>query len=133
MVSNGAAYGAHVVVPSTATYAHSFGLHRQRGNRSCRANLLGLEISPLPVSGSSAPLVSLFVEFVHDQVSVLKQALVGGGQDAIDDSGMTPLMYAAKAGRLSTAKYLMSQKASLIARHDASGFSPLHFAAFYCR
>ncbi|CAM9723194.1 unnamed protein product [Sphacelaria rigidula] len=46
---------------------------------------------------------------------------------------MTPIMWAARAGRLSTAKYLLSQKASLVARQDDSGFSPLHFAAFYCR
>lgn len=68
------------------------------------------------------------------QVSVLKQALTEGEEvDVQDEAGLTALMWAARAGRLSTAKYLVSQGASLERRDDATGFSPLHFAAFYCR
>ncbi|CAN0586530.1 unnamed protein product, partial [Ectocarpus sp. 12 AP-2014] len=68
------------------------------------------------------------------QVSVLKQALTDGEEvDAQDENGLTALMWAARAGRLSTAKYLVSQGASLTRRDDATGFSPLHFAAYYCR
>eukprot|EP00752_Nemacystus_decipiens_P006293 g5673.t1 len=68
------------------------------------------------------------------QVSVLKQALTEGEEvDVQDEAGLTALMWAARAGRLSTAKYLVSQGASLKRRDEATGFSPLHFAAYYCR
>ena len=68
------------------------------------------------------------------QVSVLKQALTEGEQvDVLDEAGLTALMWAARTGRLSTAKYLVSQGASLERRDEATGFSPLHFAAYYCR
>lgn len=68
------------------------------------------------------------------QVSVLKQALTEGEEvDVQDEAGLTALMWAARAGRLSTAKYLVSQGASLERRDEATGFSPLHFAAYYCR
>ncbi|CAM9237759.1 unnamed protein product, partial [Hapterophycus canaliculatus] len=68
------------------------------------------------------------------QVSVLKQALTEGEEvDVQDGDGLTALMWAARAGRLSTAKYLVSQGASLVRRDDTTGFSPLHFAAYYCR
>lgn len=53
--------------------------------------------------------------------------------DDMDDNGLTSLMWAARAGRLSTAKYLVSQGANLALRDDATGFSALHFAAYYCR
>lgn len=53
--------------------------------------------------------------------------------DVQDEAGLTALMWAARAGRLSTAKYLVSQGASLERRDEATGFSPLHFAAYYCR
>lgn len=68
------------------------------------------------------------------QVSVLKQALAEGEEvDVQDEAGLTALMWAARAGRLSTAKYLVSQGASLERRDETTGFSPLHFAAYYCR
>lgn len=65
----------------------------------------------------------------------MKQALTDGeAVDVKDDSGMTPLMWAAKTGRLSTAKYLTSQGgANLSLCHDATRYTPLHFAAYYCR
>lgn len=53
--------------------------------------------------------------------------------DVQDEAGLTALMWAARAGRLSTAKYLVSQGASLERKDGATGFSPLHFAAYYCR
>eukprot|EP00903_Cladosiphon_okamuranus_P013824 g12865.t1 len=68
------------------------------------------------------------------QVSVLKQALTEGEHvDVPDEAGLTALMWAARTGRLSTAQYLVSQGASLERRDEATGFSPLHFAAYYCR
>lgn len=68
------------------------------------------------------------------QVSVLKQALAEGEEvDVQDEKGLTALMWAARAGRLSTAKYLVAQGASLTRTDVATGFSPLHFAAYYCR
>lgn len=71
---------------------------------------------------------------LHFQVSVLKQALAEGEQvDVQDEKGLTALMWAARAGRLSTAKYLVAQGASLTSTDVATGFSPLHFAAYYCR
>ena len=64
----------------------------------------------------------------------MKQALKNGESvDAEDESGLTALMWAAHAGRLSTAKYLMSQGAELARKDDATGFTALHFAAYYCR
>ncbi|CAN0483170.1 unnamed protein product, partial [Laminaria digitata] len=65
---------------------------------------------------------------------VLKQALKNGESvDALDESGLTALMWAAQAGRLSTARYLVTQGADLARRDDATGFTALHFAAYYCR
>ncbi len=65
---------------------------------------------------------------------MLKQALTEGEDvDVQDEAGLTALMWAARAGRLSTAKYLVSQGASLERRDDSTGFTPLHFAAYYCR
>lgn len=70
----------------------------------------------------------------YPQVSVLKQALSEGqGVDVRDENGLSSLMWAARTGRLSTAKYLVSQGASLTMRDDTTGFSALHFAAYYCR
>ncbi|CAM9217219.1 unnamed protein product, partial [Ectocarpus sp. 12 AP-2014] len=99
--------------------------------RTGAATLAGRLVAYATRPGGS---LDIFAAARDGQVSVLKQALTDGEQvDAQDENGLTALMWAARAGRLSTAKYLVSQGASLTRRDDATGFSPLHFAAYYCR
>lgn len=65
---------------------------------------------------------------------MLKRALEDGANvDARDDKGLTLLMRAARAGRLSTAKYLVSQGAKLGLKDTVTGFTALHFATYNCR
>ncbi|CAM9145208.1 unnamed protein product [Ectocarpus sp. 13 AM-2016] len=99
--------------------------------RTGAATLAGRLVAYATRPGGS---LDIFAAARDGQVSVLKQALTDGEEvDAQDENGLTALMWAARAGRLSTAKYLVSQGASLTRRDDATGFSPLHFAAYYCR
>ncbi|CAM9130523.1 unnamed protein product [Ectocarpus sp. 4 AP-2014] len=95
--------------------------------RTGAATLAGRLVAYATRPGGS---LDIFAAARDGQVSVLKQALTDGEKvDAQDENGLTALMSAARAGRLSTAKYLVSQGASLTRRDDATGFSPLHFAA----
>ncbi|CAN0123844.1 unnamed protein product, partial [Ectocarpus sp. 8 AP-2014] len=99
--------------------------------RTGAATLAGRLVAYATRPGGS---LDIFAAARDGQVSVLKQALTDGEEvDAQDENGLTALMWAARAGRLSTAKYLVSQGASLTRSDDATGFSPLHFAAYYCR
>lgn len=72
--------------------------------------------------------------FDREQVSVLRQALAEGAElNALDKCGLTALMWAARVGRLSSARYIIARGANVSLKHDSSGFTALHFAAYYCR
>lgn len=99
------------------------------------ASATGRAVTPLPAALSTPPTASpLPPPLPPTQIAVVKRALADGEEpDTTDSYGLTPLMWAARVGRISTAKYLISRGAVLSLEHAGTGFTALHFAAYHCR
>lgn len=68
------------------------------------------------------------------QVIIIDAAVSGGALvDELDRKGWTPLMWASKCGRWSSAKNLLANGADCTKTCPKSGYTPLHIAAYYCK